>query len=481
MKNFIITGIVAITVATSFGQTSDRKWALGLTGGTKEYYGDLGSEIFTFINNHGAVGINVNRYLNKSFDVNGTFSYGLIDFEGLKGVFETRLFDYNLLGKYKFNNGYILKEEAVLSPFVLAGFGATYSVSEHYINGNGNSFDFGFPVGVGLTIKLSDAFSVELRSLAKYSLSDLLDNNEDSPFEENFGDIFTYHSLGVTYTFGKRDRDNDGVADKEDKCPDFAGTKETNGCPDEDGDGVIDSEDDCPAIAGKLKGCPDTDNDGVADKDDKCPDVFGDAAGCPDRDMDGIPDKDDKCPDLIGGENGCPDRDKDGVYDNEDACPDEFGSISAKGCPDADKDGVADKVDLCPDEPGEKNNNGCPRVKKEEQEVLIKAMKGLFFKTGSSVILPESYKILDDVAEVMKNNTKIELSIEGHTDNTGNSNSNLALSQSRASAAREYLITKGIKAVRVFAIGYGDAKPIASNDDDKGREQNRRVEFVVLP
>lgn len=481
MRN-IIAGLVVLASLNSFSQSSERKWAVGLNYGTSEYYGDLGSELFTFINNHGTVGLNINRYLNSSLDINGTFAYGLIDFEGLKGKFETTLFDYNLMAKYKFNNGYILKEDFILAPYLVAGVGATYSVSQHYTNGNGNAFDFGFPGGVGLEIKLTDAFSVDLRSVLKYSLSDDWDNNMDSPFEQNFGDMFVYHSVGVTYSFGsKKDSDNDGVADKDDKCPDLAGAIETNGCPDEDNDGIIDSEDECPTIAGKLKGCPDSDNDGVADKDDECPNIAGDVKGCPDKDMDGIADKDDKCPDLIGGENGCPDADNDGVFDNEDACPNEYGSVSAKGCPDSDKDGVADKVDLCPDEFGEKNNSGCPRVKKEEQEVLIKAMQGLFFKTGSAVILPESYKILDDVVEVMKNNTKIELSIEGHTDNVGKPEGNLTLSQNRASAAREYLINKGISKSRVFAIGYGDSKPIASNTDEKGREQNRRVEFVVLP
>jgi OOP family OmpA-OmpF porin len=476
-----ITILLTILSLSSISQSEDRKWAVGINGGTKEYYGDLGSELFTFINNHGAVGLSVNRHLNSSFDLNGAFSYGLIDFEGLKGVFETRLYDYNLLGKYKFNNGYILKKEARVAPFLIGGIGVTYSVSNHYINGNGNSFDFGFPAGVGIEFKLSDAISVELRSLVKSSWSDDWDNSMDTPFEENFGDLFVYHSVGVTYTFGKKDRDNDGIIDKLDLCPDSVGTIGAKGCPDADNDSIPDAEDECPTIAGKLKGCPDTDKDGVADKYDKCPNIFGEAKGCPDRDLDGIADIDDKCPDLIGGETGCPDLDKDGVFDNEDACPNEFGSVSAKGCPDSDKDGVADKIDLCPNEFGEKNNKGCPRVKKEEQEVLLKAMKGLFFKTGAAVVLPESYKILDDVVEVMKGNTKIEISIEGHTDNRGKQESNLILSQNRATAARDYLISKGIDKSRVFAIGYGDSRPITSNDDDKGREQNRRVEFVVLP
>ena len=95
------------------------------------------------------------------------------------------------------------------------------------------------------------------------------------------------HALGITIKFGKQDRDNDGVADKDDKCPDVAGKPELNGCPDADGDGITDAEDACPDVFGlkEFNGCPDTDKDGdgVLDKDDECPDVKGTVAnnGCP--------------------------------------------------------------------------------------------------------------------------------------------------------------------------------------------------------
>ena len=112
------------------------------------------------------------------------------------------------------------------------------------------------------------------------------------------------HALGITIKFGKQDRDNDGVADKDDKCPDVAGKPELNGCPDADGDGITDAEDSCPDVFGlkEFNGCPDTDGDGIADKDDECPEVAGkpELKGCPDADNDGIADKDDKCPQQAG-------------------------------------------------------------------------------------------------------------------------------------------------------------------------------------
>jgi len=94
-----------------------------------------------------------------------------------------------------------------------------------------------------------------------------------SKSEENY----FQHSAGITIKFGKKDSDKDGIADKDDACPDVAGLKEFNGCPDTDGDGVPDKDDQCPDVAGlkEFNGCPDTDGDGIQDKDDECPEVAG--------------------------------------------------------------------------------------------------------------------------------------------------------------------------------------------------------------
>lgn len=92
---------------------------------------------------------------------------------------------------------------------------------------------------------------------------------------------------GIGLTFGKtdKDKDNDGIPDKEDECPDVKGPKELNGCPDTDGDGVIDKHDDCPNDSGLPinKGCPDKDADNIIDKEDDCPDAPGpiENKGCP--------------------------------------------------------------------------------------------------------------------------------------------------------------------------------------------------------
>jgi outer membrane protein OmpA-like peptidoglycan-associated protein len=146
---------------------------------------------------------------------------------------------------------------------------------------------------------------------------------------------------GDAKLFGCPDSDGDGVANKLDDCPDVAGLAQLKGCPDTDGDLVPDHLDKCPNEKGlaELGGCPQTDrdNDGVRDEDDRCPDTPGPALskGCPDQDSDGVADADDKCPTIAGLPrfSGCPDTDNDGVMDPEDRCPTTAGTIANKGCP----------------------------------------------------------------------------------------------------------------------------------------------------
>lgn len=140
-----------------------------------------------------------------------------------------------------------------------------------------------------------------------YMWTDNLDNATSSV--RNFQDQALMTAIGLNYSFsGKKDTDNDGVSDKDDKCPTVFGLAKFAGCPDTDADGIEDSKDACPKVAGTLNGCPDTDKDGVADSKDACPKVFGTVKGCPDTDKDGVIDSKDKCVKIAGpaSNNGCP-------------------------------------------------------------------------------------------------------------------------------------------------------------------------------
>ena len=341
--------------------------------------------------------------------------------------------------------------------------------------------------------------------------------------------------LGVRYGVEDNDKDNDGIVDSDDKCPedpeDKDGFQDTDGCPDpdndgdglpdaadkcpneaedkdgyqdddgcpdpdNDGDGVLDGEDKCPNEPGEkaYAGCPapDRDKDTVPDAKDLCPDVPGkvELGGCPDRDGDGIEDDKDKCPDQPGpaATGGCPDKDGDGIVDASDRCPDNAGPVDLKGCPDRDKDGIPDIDDKCPDEPetinGFQDDDGCPdkgvvlvTVTKEK----IELNQTVFFDTGKASIKPVSFTLLDAVAQVMKAHGEIKkILVEGHTDDQGPDDFNMDLSKRRAASVMTYLIDHGITGERLASEGYGETKPIADNKTKSGREKNRRVELKIL-
>jgi len=295
---------------------------------------------------------------------------------------------------------------------------------------------------------------------------------------------------GVSWGIFRRfDYDKDGLVEPEDKCPKVP----------EDADGFEDGD-----------GCPDPDNDadGILDFDDRCPDVaedvdlFEDEDGCvdEDNDADGILDVDDACmlvPEDADGfedEDGCPDpdNDADGIVDADDACPMEAetfdGWADEDGCPDPDNDGdgILDADDLCPDEAevvnGEKDEDGCPddilAVRASEKIVILEK---LYFASGKDRILRRSFPVLTAVGNILRNAPDIlQVRIEGHTDSKGRDSYNQRLSQRRAEAVMRKLIAEGIDATRLEAAGYGEARPVADNETNEGRERNRRVEFLIL-
>ncbi len=306
------------------------------------------------------------------------------------------------------------------------------------------------------------------------------------------------------------DTDGDGVPDYLDECPTTPqaayGFIDEKGCPiDTDGDGVFDYLDECPNTPEAAynfideKGCPlDTDQDGVFDYLDECPNTpieaqgFVDEKGCLlDTDGDGVPDYLDQCPETPAeaygfiDEKGCPlDTDGDGVFDYLDLCPntpaEARGFIDANGCEiDTDGDGVPDWCDNCPTVPGLKENGGCPAVKREVRTLLKKAMQGIQFETGKAKIKKTSYKMLNQIADIFKENPTYKVEVQGHTDNVGKASTNLRLSDQRANAVRDYLIDQGVPADQLTAKGYGDTMPIADNKTKAGRALNRRVEFSI--
>lgn len=106
-------------------------------------------------------------------------------------------------------------------------------------------------------------------------------------------------------------------------------------------------------------------------------------------------------------------------------------------------------------------------------------LKNIFFEKKSAAINPSSYSELNELVNLMKENKGVRIEITGHTDNIGQKNDNLVLSQKRALSVSNYLVTQGISGERLTSKGYGDAKPIAPNDTEQGKSLNRRTEINV--
>ncbi|OGQ08484.1 MAG: hypothetical protein A3G32_10405 [Deltaproteobacteria bacterium RIFCSPLOWO2_12_FULL_40_28] len=118
-----------------------------------------------------------------------------------------------------------------------------------------------------------------------------------------------------------------------------------------------------------------------------------------------------------------------------------------------------------------------PRIKGDKIVIWGK----IFFDTDKSIIKPISYPVLDDVIDVMQKNPQLQLvEVQGHCDIRGGHEYNMGLSQRRAEAVRDYLVSKGIEASKLVARGYGLTRPIADNTTKEGMSQNRRVEFVIM-
>lgn len=329
----------------------------------------------------------------------------------------------------------LLSDKFVVVPYLSFGLGASMYT--------GTYFAAYAPAGMGLQFNLGQETFLHTQFVHRSAISNLAANHLtysiglSSPLKEKKEPVVVTPPPAPTPVVVEKDTDGDGIVDSKDKCPTVAGTAKYDGCP-----------------------VPDTDGDGINDENDKCVSVKGLA-------------KYDGCP--------VPDTDKDGINDEEDKCPSVAGVARYQGCPvpDADKDGVNDEEDKCPAVPGVKENNGCPAVSEDVVKKVAASAKNVFFITGSMKLQAKSYKSLDEVVAILKEDAALKLDIEGHTDNTGTDKANVPLSQNRAKAVYDYIVGKGIDASRLTSEGYGSSKPVADNKTAAGRAQNRRVELKL--
>lgn len=206
----------------------------------------------------------------------------------------------------------------------------------------------------------------------------------------------------------------------------------------------------------------------------------------PDSDGDGVPNDADQCPTTPPGRvvdaTGCQlDTDGDSVIDAEDQCPDTpaGAAVDARGCPlDSDGDGVPDFRDDCPDsEAGAKvDERGCYRVLEEQVTIDM----NIEFATNEATISPDHVPELSRVVKILREYPNADAVIEGHTDSDGAASYNQSLSERRAKAVYDYLISDAkVNASRLRWAGFGESRPVASNDTSAGKQRNRRVTAIV--
>ena len=181
---------------------------------------------------------------------------------------------------------------------------------------------------------------------------------------------------------------------------------------------------------------------------------------------------------------GCPDSDSDGIADKYDDCPNKAGVAEFNGCPDTDDDGIQDDYDDCPKLAGPINNNGCPEeidtneisvVNIVNWETISLWADRIHFEFDRYTIDENSKIILNKIAEFIKRNFEKNLEIIGHTDEKGSKRYNQKLSENRAKAVYNFLISKEVDPKRLTYYGVGESQKMSNSDN-----VNRRVEFRTI-
>jgi len=261
------------------------------------------------------------------------------------------------------------------------------------------------------------------------------------------------------------DRDQDGAADVDDACAD-------------------DPEDGLPPKAND--GCPadDPDRDGISRLSDRCPNAKED--GAPPNPRDGCPSTND-------------DADGDGVADTGDQCPnakeDNLDPKPSDGCPaaDSDGDGIADVRDQCPAQAevinGYRDDDGCPDdggggevvFDDTSHEIYFPDDQQIQFEQNEADITPDGMKVVEKVAAIMKKHPEIQRAeIEGHASTVGDASYNRILTERRAVAVAQALVSLGVARQRLVAVGYGEFCPVVDSGDEQPEPKNRRVAIKAV-
>ena len=451
MKNLKLgISALALTVAsTVFAQTTNNPWLIGVGAHAENHLAQRHNFSNTFsANNLTKTMFNMNNFsitppLSKLIVARNIGKGLVIDWQTSVGNVENKRFNMGKefmlmtgLGFQAKAAGLLWNEESWFDPYLRVGANylrhdytsltfprtdANGEVTSTDGNENGKANHFTVSTGAGVNFWITKNFGLGVQG-------DYVSTPGDKANYANFWQA----SASLNFRFGNRDRDKDGILDKDDLCPDTPGLPEFQGCPDTDGDGIPDKDDQCPDVAGPVEnnGCPwpDTDGDGIIDKDDACPTVAGPAEN-----------------------NGCP-------------------------WPDTDGDGILDKDDACPTVPGLPEYNGCPKPAEPPVVKINETLKDILFDFNKATIRPESSGKLDAAARIIKEADEANFLVVGMTDAKGSAAYNLNLSRQRAAAVVSALEARGINPNTLKSIGIGSQEAtVPATASDAERQADRKV------
>lgn len=530
-----------------FAQNSEKKWGIGIDYGSIEYRGELGDQLGDLSQWQSGYGIHISRYLLPSlnFGIRGAYNFlSVTDSDDENYSMNGYMYTVSGLLEYKLANGYTLKEDAIVKPFLRIGggklFGNTWGLSMDTDDDYDLKLDdWVYSVGAGARFRLAKHIDavVDVGNLWVTAVG------MDGSRQDIAKDQYIQLNVGVSFAMGQmKDSDRDGVGNKVDQCPDTPVGVEVDelGCPlDRDGDGVPDFKDECPDEFGTeaARGCPDRDEDGIADNFDKCPDEAGPKSnqGCPLEEKK----KEDKEESAVPAPNTAPattipangvnlffvypngqgapqiystsptnqmpfDSDGDGIANNIDKCPNQAGTIDNLGCPvydtsntlptstmvptslvegcpgDKDCDGISDNFDKCPESPGAIRNKGCPIEMLSPKWRSEYKIPPVHFMTGRSFLTDYSREHVDQLIKALNENPELNVWLFGHADQRGNDEMNQKLSENRLKTIVDYIMSKGINKERIYTMALGESLPASLGQTSDDLKRNRKVDFFLF-
>lgn len=475
MRSLIFTTLLAITAtllpSVSSAQYFDKKWAISTGVDLLDYQAPTSGEFFKTDNFDPGLSIGVSRYLSGAFALSTNLTLGQgVRFPGFDWT-EVRpnLIDMNYLLHFKFNNGALMRERALIAPYFVLGFGGSY-VKGHP--------DLYVPMGGGIQFRLSPKMNLRTQVVIKRSINkDYQNLSHAIAFVYNLGPdnkqpLQAPDSLGdeLLLTLAPEDKDKDGIIDKRDACPDAAGEVAYEGCPDR------------MALAmTRMENLPTDDISSTAFASALTEEVKPNP-----RHAYEVKEMKEPVTKLSDDENLSLEKQPVQSYQKLPASKSNSGKASflddiytpvLASSKSTRPEGAFSSREIAAEKTNFDSENYADYKSLKSSDLSIKT---IFFNTNSDKLDPVSIATLDEVAYMLHNNREARLIVTGHADASGTDRYNKVLSIMRAYHVKYYLVyNKGISQTRIVSSGFGEESPIANNTTETGRSLNRRVDFQL--